>query len=177
MTPKRLLRKQVRELKSGFPVERRMEESAVILSRVEKNPHFLSSSVVLLYHSLPDEVHTHDFVRKWSRFKQVLLPVVQGDELLLYPYTDDVSLKKGSFDIYEPLGEPFTQWEDIGFVLVPGVAFDVDGHRLGRGKGFYDRLLPKLKVAYRLGVCFRFQLFPAIPSESFDCLMDEVVSC
>ena len=64
----------------------------------------------------------------------------------------------------------------IGGAIIPGVAFDRHGARLGRGKGYYDRLLPQLSNAYRIGICFPFQMLEHLPSEPHDVLMNEIVS-
>lgn len=103
--------------------------------------------IVLLYYSLKDEVDTHEFVRKWSREKRILLPVVVGDDLELRVYTGPEDLATGSYGIEEPTGELFTDYAAIDFVAVPGVAFDNAGNRLGRGKGYYDRLLPASRLS------------------------------
>lgn len=148
--------------------------SADILETLEQHPVFQASTTILLYHSMKDEVHTHPFIEKWSKHKQVLLPVVEGDELKLrvYSTTDDLSI--GAYGILEPTGTLFQDYPDIDLVIVPGVAFDTTGARLGRGKGYYDRLLPKL-TAYKIGICFPFQLIDEIPTEPFDIRMDEVI--
>ena len=64
----------------------------------------------------------------------------------------------------------------IELVVVPGMAFDKQGHRLGRGKGYYDRLLPKLTNAYKLGVCFPYQYIEEVPTDEHDIRMDEVLT-
>ena len=99
---------------------------------------------MLFYHSLPDEVDTHDFIRKWSGLKRILLPVVRGNDLDLKPYTGDDRLTEGAFHINEPTGTAFTDYAAIDLAVIPGVAFDRWGNRLGRGKGYYDRLLPRI---------------------------------
>jgi len=77
----------------------------------------------------------------------------------------------------EPSGELFTDFDRITLAIIPGMAFDHQGNRLGRGKGYYDRLLPQLSHAYKLGLCFPFQLLTEeIPHEPHDCRMDEVFS-
>ena len=118
-------------------------QSAEILAALEAHPAFRAATTVLLYHSLKDEVDTHEFIRKWSREKRILLPVVVGDDLELRLYTGPEDLKPGAYGIEEPTGELFTDYADIDFIVVPGVAFDRNGNRLGRGKGYYDRLLPR----------------------------------
>lgn len=170
---KKELRRWVRLCKQRYSAGQLAGWSAVLLGRLEAHPAFRSARVVLLYYALPDEVQTQAFVEKWSREKTVLLPVVKGEELELRRYTGTAGLRKGSFDIDEPCGEAFTAYGRIDLALVPGMAFDGQGNRLGRGKGYYDRLLPQLE-AYKIGLCFQFQVCEAIPTEAFDCPMDEV---
>lgn len=150
-------------------------QSADILAALEDHPAFRSAQTVLLYHSLPDEVDTHPFIRKWSGKKRILLPVVQGEELELRIYKGEETLVTGAYGIGEPTGETFTDYAAIDLVLVPGVAFDRKGNRLGRGKGYYDRLLPHLPAARKIGICFPFQIVEEVPAESFDIRMDEIV--
>ena len=86
-------------------------------------------------------------------------------------------MRKGRYDILEPDGEEW--WEEPGgvdLVIVPGVAFDRAGNRLGHGKAYYDRFLRPLAVR-RVGVCFPFQLVDEVPHDDLDCRMDAVLSC
>ena len=105
---------------------------------------------------MKDEVQTHAFIEKWSRSKRIILPVVTGDEL-------------------ELRGAPFTDYETIDLAVIPGVAFDRYGHRLGRGKGYYDRLLPQIPAS-KVGICFPFQLIEEVPAEAFDFRMDTIIA-
>lgn len=171
---KTALRKHIARLKAANGCA--LQQSEAIMAKVEGHPKFRSAKVVLLYHSLKDEVDTHEFVRRWSRSKQILLPVVVGDELELRPYTAPEAMSIGSYGIEEPTGSRFTDYAKIDLIIVPGVAFDLHGNRLGRGKGYYDRLLPHLPHAYRIGVCFPFQLVEEVPAEEFDIRMHEVVT-
>ena len=139
-----------------------------MLEKLEQHPKFASARTVLLYYSLDDEVQTHDFVEKWHRQKTVLLPVVKGDELELRIYTGRQNLKTGeAYHIEEPTGEAFTAYEKIDFAIIPGVSFDARGNRLGRGKGYYDKLLPLLH-SYNIGICYNFQVNEKLPVEPFD---------
>lgn len=151
-------------------------QSAEILAALEAHPAFRAAHTVLLYHSLPDEVYTHDFIARWSGKKQVLLPVVTGDDLVLRKYTAPEDLAQGAYGIEEPTGELFTDYEAIDFIAVPGVAFDRKGNRLGRGKGYYDRLLLRIPSAFKAGICFPFQMVEEVPSEPFDIRMDEIIT-
>lgn len=173
---KQALRKEIARLKAEFKDSAlKLAQSSTVLTALERHPAFQAASTVLLYYSLPDEVNTHAFVRKWSKSKKVVLPVVVGDELELRLFTGEQDLVKGSYGILEPAGCLFSDYEAIACIVVPGVAFDRRGHRLGRGKGYYDRLLPQLSHAYKIGVCFPFQLVPAVPTEESDIRMDAVI--
>lgn len=171
------LRDRIRLRKKESALSLLEDESKDLMQKLEQHPRFLEAQTVLLYYSLPDEVFTHQLVERWSGKKEILLPVVSGEELALHRYVGKENLREGSFGIWEPTGVPFTAYETISFVLVPGMAFDLYGNRLGRGKGFYDRLLPKLINAYKLGICFSFQYLDfEIPHDNFDCQMNEVLS-
>lgn len=125
---------------------------------------------------MEDEVYTHDFIEQWSKTKTILLPVVVGDSLELRVYSNQDQLIAGTYGILEPAGQPFTAYQEIDLAIVPGVAFDHSGNRLGRGKGYYDKLLPLID-APKVGICFPFQLLDNVPGESFDIGMDKVISC
>ena len=101
--------------------------------------------------------------------------MVVGDDLELRLYAGDDRLAPGAFHIEEPRGEPFTDYAGIDLAVIPGVAFDRAGNRLGRGKGYYDRLLPRLADTYKIGLCYPFQLADSLPAEAHDVRMDEVV--
>jgi 5-formyltetrahydrofolate cyclo-ligase len=90
-------------------------------------------------------------------------------------YTSPADLAEGAFHIMEPAGEPFCDYERIDVVLVPGMAFDAAGRRLGRGRGYYDRFLAAHPHVYKIGVCFPFQRVAEVPAEPHDVVMDEVV--
>jgi len=146
------------------------------MSKVEELDRFREAKVVLLYWSMEDEVQTHDFVEKWYKSKTILLPCVDGDDLRLRQYTGADCMREGEqFGIGEPTGEEYTDLESVDAIIVPGVAFDKEGHRMGRGRGFYDRLLKSTPNAYKIGVCFDFQMVENVPVEPHDVMMDRVV--
>ena len=168
------MRKQIAALKKLQSVSTLNELSNIILASLEQLSAFEEASVLLLYYSLSDEVNTHAFIEKWKEKKTILLPVVVGDELELRRYTGTHDLQIGAYGINEPTGRLFKDYNSIDLSIIPGVAFDNEGHRLGRGKGYYDRLLPQIH-ATKVGICFPFQLLPIIPSEPFDIKMDMIV--
>lgn len=169
---KQELRRLIRERKALCPIEERARLSGDICRRVMMHPKWQEARTVLLYHALPDEVNTLSILRESDKI--LLLPVVVGEDLELRVF--DGSTSEGAFHIQEPMGQLFTDYASIDLAVIPGMAFDLQGHRLGRGKGYYDRLLPRLTHAYRLGICFPFQLLDEVPAEPHDIAMHKVVS-
>ena len=140
-------------------------------------PAYQSAHTLILYSPLNDEVDVSSIINDaYANGKLVLLPKVVGDDLELHTYKGVESLERGAFGILEPTGEVFYDFDDVDVVIIPGMAFDRLGNRLGRGKGYYDRLLPRLRNTYKIGVCFPFQFLDDIPSEAHDVKMDCVVS-
>lgn len=174
---KKDLRKYIRSKKGQFSPRELSEMSAVIIGRLMASPRMKAAKTVLMYYSLGDEVDTHDAVdRVLKQGKTVLLPKVISDtEMELRRYTGPEDLQNGFFNIMESSGELFDDYAAIDLAVVPGMAFDIQNNRLGRGKGYYDRMLPKLVNAYKIGVCFSFQRLPGIPAEGNDVKMDEVI--
>lgn len=174
---KAAVRKQMRDLKRQLSPEEKLLRSKAILQRLEPLPLFAEAKVVLLYWSMADEVQTHDFVNKWYKDKVVLLPCVQGDDLVLRQYSGPDCMVAGEqFGIGEPQGPEWTDLDKVDLIIVPGVAFDSHGNRMGRGRGFYDRLLKSTPNAVKVGVAFDFQLLDRIPVEPHDVPMDCVLS-
>lgn len=145
-----------------------------MLERIKRKGH---CHTILLYHSLPDEVKTHALIRTLhAEGKKVLLPTVVDDRLELHLYTGEQAFSTGaSYGILESSGELFTDYGSIDLAIIPGMAFTKEGDRLGRGKGYYDRLLPQLSCPL-IGIAFPFQMLPSIPCEPHDIRMEDVIT-
>lgn len=173
---KQELRKQIRAAKKAVPFCDKLSRSLPIMEQVEQLKEFQEAKTILMYWSMEDEVQTHDFVNKWYTQKTLLLPCVDGDDLRLRQYTGPECLKAGEqFGIGEPTGPEFTALDTIEMIIVPGVAFDRNNNRMGRGRGFYDRLLKSTPNAFKVGVAFNFQMVAQVPTEAFDVPMNAVV--
>jgi 5-formyltetrahydrofolate cyclo-ligase len=178
MMQKPEIRKWIKGLKSARTAEWMKQKSNEICSSLLADGLWRAAGTVLLYYPLPGEVDTTMLLDKAVLMgKRVLLPKVVEDELELRIYTPG-SLQPGAYGIMEPTGEvfPVDSYYEIDLAVIPGVAFDRHGVRLGRGKGYYDRLLPLMRNAYRIGICFPFQLLEQLPSEPHDVLMNEILS-
>ena len=170
------LRREIRRRKAACSPEQLQQLSAEVTRRLLSTPRWQQSRTLLLYHSLPDEVSTSALIQSAvEQGKRVLLPVVVGDDLELREYCGQGCLAEGAFHIQEPQGEAFEDYPAIDLAVIPGVAFSPEGARLGRGRGYYDRLLPRLSAAHKCGICWPFQLLPELPTEPHDVRMDEVI--
>ena len=163
---KKELRKSVKKLVAQMSAEEKMNESMCVFHDIESSDIFLNSKNIMLFASLPDEIPTHHVIERWAQHKNIFLPRVNGDDLEIIKYRPGM-LHKGSYDIMEPEGNDTVEPQVLDLILVPGVAFDRHGNRLGRGKGFYDRFLAQTR-ATTIAVCFDCQLVEHIPTEPHD---------
>ena len=173
---KKELRQHIREIKRHFSQRQLEELSLPIIARLKSR--LTIAKTILAYYSLPDEVDTRQLLEDLvAEGKKVLLPKVIDDENMeIRRYTGRRDLQEGILHLMEPIGEPFADYEDIDIVVVPGLAFDSAGHRLGRGRGYYDRFLANHSQLLKIGVCFPFQRVAEVPIENNDVCMDEVCS-
>lgn len=173
---KKEIRKQIKILKNQVSFDEKKIRSKNIFLKLEKFDEFKNAKVIMLYWSMKDEVYTHNFIQKWAHAKQIILPSVKGDELELKEFVGINDLVSGvSFGIGEPSGKIFDQANKIDLIVVPGIAFDNQKNRLGRGKAYYDKLL-KTNKAFKVGVCFDFQLLTSVPVDNHDIKMDLIIS-
>jgi 5-formyltetrahydrofolate cyclo-ligase len=173
---KKALRQLIKQRLTSIGYDETLQRSGVLFSKLEQHAVFQQAQTVMLYWSMKGEVHTHDFAIKWAKDKEIILPVVRGDKLHLKKFTGTQSLIVGEkYGIQEPDGENFTDLGAIDLVIVPGVAFDKAKNRMGHGKGYYDGLLPNLR-AYKIALCFNFQMVDEVPTETHDIKMDEIIT-
>lgn len=175
MIDKKEIRNLIRARKALLTAAERASAAAAVFAAVERSAAFLLSDRILMYHSLPDEVSTREFIDKWAGKKQFFLPRVNGVNLELLPY-HRTGLHLGAFQIEEPDGDDTVDPSAIELIIVPSVALDRRCNRLGRGKGFYDRLLAHTK-ATTIGVAYDCQLLAFdIPVEEHDVPLDFVIT-
>jgi 5-formyltetrahydrofolate cyclo-ligase len=165
------LRKRIAAQRTGFqPLE---ELSRAIVEKLQGLELFQQAKTIGAYMPLPDEVNVTPLFQCWEH--QFYIPAF--DESIggyrLAQYTPE--LKKGKFGIPEPAKPVWAGPDELDLILVPGVAFDLTGERIGRGGGFYDRLLPQYR-AVRVGIGFGFQTLEKLPTEPHDCRLDWLVT-
>ncbi|MCF7879017.1 MAG: 5-formyltetrahydrofolate cyclo-ligase [Candidatus Omnitrophica bacterium] len=134
---------------------------------------YKNSEIIMFYYPIEGEVNIKEIIRKACLEKKVCLPVTDllNKTLRIFEIDDlDCGLAKGAFGIKEPNKKKAKELDinEIDTVIVPGLAYDYNRNRLGRGGGFYDRLLKKLpNSVQKLGVAFDFQILKSLPTNLF----------
>jgi len=169
------IRRRVRARKQLLTDEERISAARVVFGRLEQMAAFGMSDRIMMYNSLPDELSTREFLKKWKDVKQFFLPRVNGLDLEVLPY-ESTSMQSGAFHIEEPTGNDVADASAMEMIVVPAVAYDRNGNRVGRGKGYYDRLLSRTK-AFTVGVAYDFQLYDEVDDcTEFDIPVDMVIT-
>jgi 5-formyltetrahydrofolate cyclo-ligase len=150
------------------------KKSKLIQEFVINSEEFQPAKVVGAYFAFGSEVKT-DLIIERSRMlsKKIVLPRVEEDKITFYELSSSKCLIRGRFGIMEPL--PSTQVSEINLLVVPGVAFDKKGYRLGYGKGYYDRLLSGKRI-FSIGLAYSFQLLENLPHDRYDKRLDAIAS-
>lgn len=177
---KEALRKRVAALRRTLVAATRATYAEAMTAQLTAHPAFVNARVVLAYSALRFEMDPRATVeRAWALGKTVALPrtLPETRGLSLHAYRPGDTLREAGFVIQEPLPEsPIIEPADVDLVLVPGLAFDLRGHRLGFGQGFYDRFLPRLSRAVRVGLCYELSLLAEVPNAPHDAPVDFVIS-
>lgn len=174
------LRSEMKRLLSAMELDERATLSARVCERVSAMDGFASARTVLMYASLPGEVDLDPLMRlALGRGVRVCVPRVDWSSGMMVPALVsnlDEDLVAGRYSVRSPGGWcPEIALSALEMVLVPGLAFDRCGGRLGRGAGFYDRLLGGGIECPAVGVCFARQIVGRVPTEAHDRAMDRLV--
>jgi 5-formyltetrahydrofolate cyclo-ligase len=159
--------------------ENRDRKSKLIKKKLFRDLVFKKAKRVMFYLSFDGEVTTDDMIKEAQKQgKIVAVPVCKKDRMMKPARLEDKArLVKGLYGIRQPLVKKFMRPKELGLVIVPGVAFDRKGNRLGRGKGYYDRFLKKIPHdTPTLGLAFDFQILPFIPATKTDVSVKKVIS-
>lgn len=171
---KKQIRQEIRSLKKTLTVEQKQAEAKAVFEKIEVLPEFKAADSILMYWSTPDELPTQAIIANWCTQKQLFLPSIDGERMVLKHYSPEGKLIQKSLGIWEPdLAKSYDGKIDL--VIVPGIAFDREKNRLGRGKGYYDRFFKKFKPV-KIGVGFDFQLLDSIPVAKHDIKMDKIIT-
>jgi 5-formyltetrahydrofolate cyclo-ligase len=172
---KKRMRNQIFQAKEAISNEEMLGQASQLCSQLERTDIWSKSKIVLLYSNLSKEISVNQLIEKGLKSKKVIALPRYDSESRNYTACIIRGLKDlviGRYGVMEPLINcPEINMNQLDLVIVPGVAFDRIGGRLGRGGGYYDQILKKL-AAISCGVCFREQVVHQTPQELHDVKMD-----
>ena len=152
------------ERRNLLATEQAQEQSRLVQEHIISSKEFVYARVIGAYHAVGSEVRTIMIIDAAVKLgKKVALPRTEGDRMIFYEPCGD--LVEGKFGIMEPL--PTTPVDGIDLLLVPGLAFDLKGYRVGYGKGYYDRFL-SMDHSFSMGLAYSFQVVDELPRGRFD---------
>lgn len=174
---KDIFRRKILKLRRNLKVREKSVLDRRILERLIRHPLFKKSKNIFLYISLPDEISTFPLVEKYTMGKHIIVPRVHGKhQLHLHEIRHFQHLQKGTFGILEPKKHlPKIHPAKVELAIVPGIAFDKRGHRIGYGRGYMDRLFAKMECP-KIGLAYDFQMVDKIPERPYDVPVDFVVT-
>jgi 5-formyltetrahydrofolate cyclo-ligase len=176
------IRREMAARRNSLSTEEADSRSMLIMHRLIELEEYKNASVILTYVSFRNEVDTKKLIqRAQAEGKRIAVPVCIPDERVLLPCEIQSlsDLVPGTWGILEPPVNARKEVcsKEIDLAIVPGLAFDRRLNRLGYGAGYYDRFLPKLREnAFKIGICYEFQVVEQLPSDPFDISMDAIVT-
>lgn len=173
---KQTLRDQLIETRRSISHKEKTKANRAITTSVLAHPEVVDAKTVCVYISLLEEVDTGRLIDALLKSgKSVIVPKVAGDTLMLLPIESRSDLRPGAFGILEPVTSFFIHVAEIDVFLVPGVAFDLSGNRLGRGKGYYDKMLAKVHAPI-IGLAYACQVVAQVPTTSYDVSVTDIIT-
>lgn len=146
------------------------------MRRLFRFPQFKKAKEIFTYISHNGEVGTDFLIKKIIGKKKVVVPAVRGKRMHLHELENAKDFKVGCFGIREPKNCPRkAKIDSIDIVIVPGIAFDKTGHRIGFGGGYFDRFLKKLRST-TIGLAYEFQIIDKVPAHKYDVPVDFIIT-
>lgn len=173
---KQELRRAIRERKRAMTEEEIVERSNALAEKFYNTPAYQAASTIYGYLPYNQEVRTIPMLqRALDEGKRVAVPKVYGEEMRFIYLEDLTQVSKGYAGIPEPIADAPVAEDQRALVLMPGLAFDPQGHRIGYGGGFYDRFLAQEPHHPTLALCYEFQMQAHLDTEEFDIPVDTVL--
>lgn len=180
MESKSKIRKRILNVRNNMSKEDVKKNSNAIMDKITSLDIYKHSKVVFIYMDFKNEVITSNLIKHMlSEKKRVVIPYTDSINTVLIPseITKESDLKQNSFGYYEPKSILPVNIEEIDLVIVPGVVFDKNLNRIGFGKGYYDKILNRLKPsAKKIALAHDFQVLEDIPAEEHDVKMDMIIT-
>jgi 5-formyltetrahydrofolate cyclo-ligase len=169
------LRKVILEKRNKLTPDDVKTRSDIIVDKLRADFDYTSAKRIMFYASKGNEVNTHNLIKEAFKNKIVAVPKVNGEKLLVCEIMGFKELKPRNFSVLEPNSCKPLKPEELDLVIVPGVVFDKNCHRIGYGKGFYDGLLKSVKCK-KIGLAYNFQIVEKIKTDEWDERLDKIIS-
>lgn len=171
------LKESILEKRNSLPEHEIKKSSEKIKERLFGLEQYRNSKTVMFFVSFNSEVHTHEMIKQALINKNVIVPKVVHGEIEPSVIIDFESLvPSGKFGILEPIEPMKMASKNIDIVLVPGLLFDKEGHRIGYGFGYYDKFLARVPRALKIGLAFDFQVVDKIPKDEHDVPVELIIT-
>ncbi len=169
------IRKQLIEKRNSISQSEAVAKSKIICDKLLKDPDYKKSKTIMFYISKGNEVHTNELIEKSLKTKKVIVPKIIKDGLICCEINSLSNMSQNCFGIMEPKDEIACDISSIDLIIVPGIAFDKSGHRIGFGKGYYDKLLKNAKCK-KIALAYDFQILEKIPADEWDEKIDKIIT-
>ena len=174
---KRNIKELMLEKRNSLSRQEFLEKSLSIRKNLESIKEYSNAKTVMYYVSFDSEVDTHDLIRNSLGKKTVIVPKVEYGKIepsLIIAFDNLIAAQP--FGILEPIEIMKIANKNIDAVIVPGIAFDMEGYRIGYGMGYYDVFLKKVPKALKIGLAYELQIVENIPREDHDVPVDIIVT-
>ena len=173
---KKELRRTIRDRKRAMTEEEITQRSARLGALFAQSDAYKAAKTIYGYLPYNQEVRTVPMLEQALRDgKRVAVPKVYGEEMKFLYLGDLTQVAKGYAGIPEPIADEPVADDKTALVLMPGLAFDPEGHRIGYGGGFYDKFLAAEPDHPTLALCYEFQMLPKLDTEEHDIPVDTVL--
>lgn len=174
---KQAFRKLMLEQRKNMLLSDVEEKSKAIVSNILSTTEYKNADCIYAYISTRNEVDLANLIEAaWTDGKRIAVPRVCGQDMSFYYIESYADLEKGNFGISEPKDGAMQAEEKDALMLIPGVAYDKTGNRIGYGGGYYDRYLSGVHNHYIIAPAYEFQIVDTLVSEKHDIQVDEIIS-
>lgn len=173
---KKEIRDEVRRKRGALSIEEWNMKSHQVCERIWNLRAYQSADVVYAYMAKQGEVRLDELIEDaWQQGKTVVIPRVMGTDMAFYELDNMDDVVVSAMGIREPVSRRTVHGKN-SILLMPAIALDLQRHRIGQGGGYYDRYLERNPMPMKVGVAFDFQIYPRVPNEAFDILVDAIVT-
>lgn len=175
---KKLLRREIKSRLALLSPDEKLNLSRAVIKKFLASSYYRDAKIIMAYLSMPDEIQLQEFfVAAFADEKILAVPFISAGEMIAAVLPNLNSLEVGEYGIATVKSDvrKFIDAEKIDCIITPGLAFDTQGHRLGKGGGFYDKFLARAVNAKKIALAYDCQIVDSVPAESFDVNVDMVI--